>query len=119
MQALETPGADGTTPPLPLTTTDEQGTPAPPDHAAALADALAATDVDATSQAMVEHGIMATSDTAAAGLPQSGDPHPPTHHADDSDEATAHAATHAVAGPPPYLHQYDQAAHRQASGPPK
>ena len=44
------------------------------------------------------------------------------HHTDDSDGATAHAATYAAAVPPPYLHRadlhrYDQAAHHQAAGP--
>ena len=58
---------------------------------------------------MIDHEITATSaDTAAAGHLQSGDIQAPRPHTDDSDGATAHATTDAVAVPPPNLHRYDQ-----------
>ena len=59
---------------------------------------------------------MATSDAAEAGHLQSGDFQSTMHHTDDSDGATAHAATSAVAVPPPNLHRYGQAAHNLAAG---
>ena len=93
----------------------QPGTPAPADHTATLADALTATDEDATHQAMIDHEIMATSDAAPAGHLQSGDIQAPMPHTDDSDGATAHATTDAVAVPPPNLHRYDQAAYDSAA----
>ena len=97
------PGADRTTPPLPLTAMSEPGTPAPAAYAANLADALTATDMDATTQVIIDHEISATSDTATAGHLQSGDTQAPPPNADDGDGATAQAAETAIAVPPPYL----------------
>ena len=105
------PGADRTTPPLPLTAMNEPGTPAPAAYAANLANALTATDMDATTQVIIDHEISATSDTATAGHLQSGDTQAPLPIADDGDGATAQAAETTVAVPPPYLSRFHQAAH--------
>ena len=105
------PGADRTTPPLPLTAMSEPGTPAPAAYAANLADALTTTDMDATTQVIIDHEISATSDTATAGHLQSGDTQAPLPNADDGDGATAQAAETAIAVPPPYLRRFHQAAH--------
>ena len=105
------PDADRTTPPLPLTATNEQGAPAPAAYAANLAHALAATDIDATTQVIIDHEVSATSDTATAGHLQSGDVQAPSPIADDDDGATAQAAETTVAVPPPYLSRSRQAAH--------
>ena len=97
------PGADHTTPPPPRATAGRPGTPAPVDHATALTGALTASDVDATTQAIIDHEITATFDTATAGHPQSGAIQAPMPHADGSDGATAHGTTHTIAVPPPNL----------------
>ena len=90
---------------------DEPGAPAPASHATNLAGALTTSDMDATTQVMIDHEISATSDTAAAGHLQSGDIQAPPPDADASDGDTAHAVADAIAVPPPYLHRYDQAAY--------
>ena len=105
------PDADRATPPPPLAATNGQGAPAPAAYAANLAHALAATDIDATTQMIIDHEISATSDTATAGHLQSGDAQAPPPVADDDDGATAQAAETAVAVPPSYLSRSHQAAH--------